>query len=356
MTPFSSVFKEIDQLITQQSFKTSHFDFGNFVVEVHFNDLGLQQKLLKYYQKFVVKACSPHATVIALNDLSVAIEIPMITKQPDPGKTKIKEKFCDEGERRIISKIITGVDFFYDFHRFVATGPLLDNDNQLVNFINNIYMDIQLILNRGQLFHAAALCSEKKGMGMAGQSGKGKSTLCLKMLGEGIHFVSNDRLMVSQNQEALLMAGIPKYPRINPGTILNNTKLVNMISAEDRERYESLPNDSLWELEEKYDGIIEEHFDDCNFILQAHMDYFVVINWDRNSDHSMTIDEISLRERRELLPHIMKAPGILVPKSRKRLEPLKEEDYLNLLDQCTVLELSGSVNFDRAARELRALL
>jgi hypothetical protein len=52
----------------------------------------------------------------------------------------------------------------------------------------------------------------------------------------------------------------------------------------------------------------------------------------------------------------MKSPGLMVPKSRSRLEPLSEEAYIDLLNRCTLIEISGRLDFDFAKKELVSIL
>jgi HprK-related kinase B len=351
-------FQQIRDHIAASSFFTSRFRFADRVVEVCFNHLELKEKIDRYYQHFKAPdhIGSIQHFVIALHDVDIPLNLKLETKPPEPGKQNTKEEYVEEGERRIVRKIKTQVKFFYERDRFTASGPLLENDNQLVNFINNIFMGSMLKDREAQLFHAAALCHNNKGMGMAGPSGMGKSTLCLNILGEGYHLVSNDRLMVHHDEQGLGMCGVPKYPRINPGTILNHPKLVDMWTPEQREHYRSIPNKELWDLEEKYDGMIEEHYPGSHFQLESSMEYFVIINWERHSPSPFQLKEISLRQHRHLLPHIMKGPGVVVPGFRYDQDPLQEEPYLELMDRCTVFELSGGLDFSGASRALRGIL
>ena len=51
------------------------------------------------------------------------------------------------------------------------------------------------------------------------------------------------------------MSGIPKLPRINPGTALNNPSLRSILSPERRAELEGVDAGELWSLEEKQCGM-----------------------------------------------------------------------------------------------------
>ena len=65
----------------------------------------------------------------------------------------------------------------------VATGKCVENDNQIVNFIINQYMN--LLQQQGWLIcHAAALSNNNGAIAFSGFSGGGKSTAMLHLLSE----------------------------------------------------------------------------------------------------------------------------------------------------------------------------
>jgi HprK-related kinase B len=116
---------------------------------------------------------------------------------------------------------------------------------------------------------------------MAGFSGAGKSTLSLHLMAGGATFVSNDRLLITPDGDGLMMSGVAKLPRINPGTILNNPTLTALLSDAEKATLSSLPEQELWELEQKFDVPINTCFGEDRFVLSAKMTGLVVLNWQR---------------------------------------------------------------------------
>lgn len=325
-----------------------YLSFNGFVICFSSNSENLLRELSEYYSSFLTSPKDYQANVVGYQGDAPAWDLLWQIKKPDIGKTKIKEEFFVFDQGQLVKKVQTGVHLLYINKDRYIFGPLLDNPNQVVNFINNIYLDY-LLKERGLLFHAAGMCHQGKGLGMAGVSGMGKSTLMLKLIQHGYDFVSNDRLVVNLN-EHLSMHGIPKYPRVNPGTILNQPKLSHIIAPQDRLRHEALSTDDLWELEEKYDVIVEQCFPACAFKLQAEMVGFIILNWDRRNKSPFSVNPINPGDHPELVVSVMKSPGILLPNAQQRLSQAGVVDYMALLSHCEVFELSGGVDFDGAAK------
>lgn len=333
------------------------FNFDGFRVRLLTNSQKLKAELEQYYAVFRTDVEAGAQDIHAWNGLLPDFGIDdWQVKHPEPGKSRIKEHFVQLEDGLLVKKVQTDVHLAWLGQDLVAMGPLLDNPNQVVNFVNNRYLD-HMLSAEGQLFHAAGVCnSTGRGIGLAGQSGKGKSTLALRLLEAGLDFVSNDRLVVQPRDSGLVMRGVPKYPRINPGTIVNQEALLPLATREDLERYRNLSVDELWELEEKYDAFVDEYFEGCQFRLDARMDAFVLIDWDRKLDAPPTLTQKRPSEVAELIPAAMKAPGIMLPQASARIPSLETERYRALLDQTRLFVLGGGVDFDKAASLLRSLL
>ncbi len=331
-------------------------DFDGYLIRFVSNSPVLNQALSEYYQHFLAV---PHQHIDCLVE-GLQCETPDIegdweVKQPDPGKSRIKEHILSLEDGKVVRKVLTGVHLFFAGQRRVCAGPLEDNPNQVVNFINNMFLDY-LLAPRGELFHAAGVCQGDLGIGMAGQSGKGKSTLALRLLQRGMDLVSNDRLVVfNEGRDRLHMHGIPKYPRINPGTVIHQPELRHIASPENLARYEAMPRDELWDLEEKYDAFVEDAFG-VKFQLGSTMKMFIALDWDRNLNAPAVLEQRDPASCPDLVRTIMKSPGVMLPGAAARTDGRDLAPYLTLLKHCDFYALTGGVDFDEAADQVMALL
>jgi HprK-related kinase B len=210
---------------------------------------------------------------------------------------------------RLVRKVRTGMVFLQSESHRIAAGPCLENSNQVINFINSQYMN--WLQHRGWLIcHAAGLVYRGRGLGIAGFSGGGKSTLMLHMLdNDEVSYLSNDRLFIRIERGRTLARGIPKLPRINPGTIVHNPKLHSLIPAQQSNTLLQLPAAELWELEEKYDVSIDRIYGQGRIMAEAPLAAILILDWRRDSDKALEIERVDLAVHRNLLGALMKSPG-----------------------------------------------
>ena len=324
-------------------------DVGGCRIDVATNATELATKLKRYFHELLVDGDgSPDFSILAVDADALELSGPWIAKQPDPGKKRIKEEWFDLPDGRVVRKRLTGMVFVFGGGLHLAYGPCLANDNQVVNFVNNRYM--QWRLAQGFLLaHAGAVASEGRCIALCGPSGAGKSTAALGLLSAGLDFVSNDRLLFRARGDEVEVQGVPKHPRVNPGTVLHNTLLDGMIEEPERSRLLALPSEELRELERKYDVIIDGVLGPGRFRMQAELAALVVFNW--GGDGKARARPVDLRERPELLPMITKSPGLFYD-SHPAGEPLdlSDERYLQALAGSPVLEITGRRDFDAAQR------
>ncbi|MBU1240415.1 HprK-related kinase B, partial [Myxococcota bacterium] len=324
--------------------------FGECRILVEATHAQIITELSEYFRDFQeVSAAPPFFTVFVIQRDDFAIdELDFAIKNPDPGKTKIKEAWIDAEGGRIVRKVITGMHFFMADEVNIAIGPVLENLNQIINFINNRFIQYQV--HQGYLLcHAAALQLMGKGVAIAGFSGAGKSTFALHLMDSTARFVSNDRLLVRRGGDQVSMYGVAKHPRINPGTIINNPDLVSLLP--DPERYRRMPPEVLWTLEEKYDGIIHEIYGEDRFRLHSLLDVFIVLGWTRDSVEPMRMEEVELSMAPHLLEAIMKSPGLFFTPTQTLV--MDQEAYLRELEPVRMLLFTGKVDFAAAARLVR---
>ncbi len=269
----------------------------------------------------------------------------------EPGKEGKKDSYIDLNNVRLIRKVKTGMVFLQSETLRIATGSCLDNLNQVVNFIINQYMNY--LQQQGWLIcHAAALANSLNGIAIAGFSGGGKSTMMLHLLNQdSLDFVSNDRLFIKVINGQVLARGVPKLPRINPGTIVNNERLVTILDESEKDEYSSLDKDSLWQLERKYDVDVANLYGQQRFKQQTKLASFIVLNWSRSSEDETKIEEVDIEHSTYLLDAIMKSPGPFYHDAYGNfindMHRLYKEPYIDALSKIRIIEVTGKVNFSK---------
>ena len=357
MKPLASLAETVAALEANHRLEqTLRLRVGDCLIEVRTNSLRLIEGFRDYFGEFLSISEQPANMVIrALQTEPPDIDVPLTIKQPDPGKTKIKEEYFDFPDGRLVRKRLTGMLFFFGRGVNLAIGDCESNDNQVINFINNRF--IQQCLNNGHLLgHAAAVCLHNTGLALAGFSGKGKSTFALSLMNRGCDFVSNDRLLVRRDAGGLRMCGVPKQPRVNPGTILNNAALGGLIDDNERNRLASMSTEQLWELEDKYDAPIHRVYGAGRFRTTAPMVALAILNWDL-VDRPPQISAVDIRQRTDLLSAFIKSPGLFYePDDLDPERAFSEEAYIEALRHCAVFEVTGGIDFDALADTFSAYL
>ncbi len=319
-------------------------------IRVRTNAPSLLDHLRDYFRDFPAAASSPDVDVAALECPPPTYAFNFTPYPPGPGKTRIKDEYADFPDGRIVRKRLTQMSFFFGGRHNLAVGPCLANSNQVVNFVNNRF--IQWHLDHGWLLcHAAGVASRGRGLLLAGLPGRGKSTLALHLLSRGMDFVSNDRLLIKRVGDGVAMRGVAKLPRVNPGTILNNPQLLAMLGEEQRRRYLALEADALWNLEEKYDADVSRCFGPGRFPAQADLFAVAILAWARGAG-SMRLGRVDLATRDDLLAALIKQPGAhyYVPPGRGAPD-LSAQAYLTCLNGCPVYAVEGGLDFASAAAE-----
>jgi HprK-related kinase B len=352
----------IDDLFndTQLTEQAVYLTLGDCKLCIRSNSEQLIEKLSNYFSHVQSNPDQADVEIFAIECDAPELGIHYMDWQREPGKMGRKDSYVDLDEARLVRKVRTGMVFYQSDALRIAAGPCLQNDNQVINFINSQYMN--WLLQRGWLIcHAAGLVYNKHGMAIAGFSGGGKSTLMLHLLeNPEIRYLSNDRLFVKSSNHMLEMVGIPKLPRVNPGTIVHNPSLEALISRGERERLLALPNDQLWVLEDKYDVMIDEVYGPNRIAEQASLSSFLVLNWQRESTQPLQVKQIDLAQRQDLLAAIMKSPGVFYQNADgeflKENALLDKQSYINSLKNINVYEVSGRIDFAALTHHCLALL
>jgi HprK-related kinase B len=284
-------------------------DLGGCILRLRSNSGALVEKLRDYFAHVVATAGNPDIDVIAIERAPLQTGLKFIDWKREPGKSGRKDAYLNFPGGRLVLKVRTGMLFLQSESACIAAGPCLEYDNQVINFINAQYMN-WLQHRQWLICHAAGMVHNGRGFGIAGFSGGGKSTLMLHLMDHGeVKYLTNDRLFVKPIDDNVVARGIPKLPRVNPGTIVHNPRLHPLIPAPQRESLLQLPPEKLWELEEKYDVDVEQVYGKGRIVPEVPLSAFLVLNWKRDGTAPLGVNAVDLGQRRELLGAIMKSPG-----------------------------------------------
>lgn len=323
-------------------------------LQVRSNSQALLDRLSIYFGHLSGGDGDADIEVMAIETSAPDLPLTFIDWQREPGKVGRKDSYAELAGARMLRKVRTGMVFLQSQSLRIAAGPCLRNDNQVINFINAQYMT--WLQNRGWVIcHAAGATRNGVCLGMAGLSGGGKSTLMLNLMDrDGVGFVSNDRLFVRAGPEGVEAMGIPKLPRINPGTIVHNPRLQGLIPSPRREQLLALPAEQLWQMEEKYDVMIESIYGQGRITPHASLRDFVVLNWQLHSDQPMQVRQAELAERPDLHAAILKSPGPFFQYADGHFQddrqPPDAAASLAALEGVSVWEVSGRVDFAALTR------
>ncbi len=331
-----------------------HLHLDGCVIRLRSNSASLLARLRDYFAHLVDAAGPAEFEVLAIERAPLDLGVDFQDWVREPGKRGRKDACHDLPGGRLILKLRTGMLFLQSESRRIAAGPCLQNDNQVINFINAQYMN--WLQHRGCIIcHASGLVRQGNCLGIAGFSGGGKSTLMLHLLAhEGITFLTNDRLFACPGAVPPRAYGVPKQPRVNPGTIVHDPLLQELIPQPKRERLLRLPSAELWEIEEKYDVMVEQIYGPGKQALAAPLAAFLILNWEHGSRQPLTVEQVDLSQRRDLLQALMKSPGPFYQYAdgsfHRATTPLDEAAYLQVLQGVVIHEARGGVDFPGLTR------
>ncbi|MCU7932955.1 MAG: HprK-related kinase B [Candidatus Thiodiazotropha sp. (ex Codakia rugifera)] len=331
--------------------KPLHLTIGDCGLVIHSNSQLLLDRLGKYFNHLSKKPAVSTIEVTAIERDILDTDLPFIDWRREPGKSGRKDAYLELADGRLVLKVRTGMLFLQSEQWRVAVGPCVEYDNQLINFINSQVMN--WLQQRDWLIcHAAGLILNGHAIAVAGFSGGGKSTLMLHLMEHPqSRYLTNDRLFLRREGVKVEAVGIPKLPRINPGTVVNNPRLSSLIDEERRDQLLQLPKQELWDLEEKFDVDVQQFYgrDRIDTSTAVPLSGLVILNWSKRDSSPVNMTKVDITQRNELLTAVMKSPG---PFYQDKLgvflqddDPLQEAAYQQLLKSVSVYEVTGRMDF-----------
>lgn len=330
--------------------------FDDRVYQVKSNSPQLLRALSDYFSGYQSDDSGADITIYLHQNTVQSTGIPWQDWPREAGKTRQKEQYYDTEDGRWIHKMKTGMVLFQHLTAPLAVGPCEKHLSQTVNFIINQHIN-HLQHQGGLICHAACLQIAQQGIAIAAMSGGGKSTTMLKLLDlPDSKFISNDRLFIFNDGHSATAKGVPKQPRVNPGTLLHNPKLIDILSPERQSELKSLAPQALWQLEEKYDVMVADIYGKAKLGHSAPLYHVVLLNWQPGSDASVNLKKISLDERSDLIKAIAKSPGSFYQDSAGQFlasaQIPNDSRYQSALRPAQVWEVSGGADFDQLSKML----
>jgi HprK-related kinase B len=271
---------ELDQVRTEYpATNVLNLSFLGVALSVRSNDPGVASGLARYFAPF--RSEEPLRDTLPIDVLQGtpifdSHRLNDVLRQ-GPGRA-IKEAFYDVAGGRIVVKRRTGVAVYIAEPEHAVVGDMVRNLNQAANVVSMVFA--KAMLRRGYvMLHASAALGEEGGVAFAAQSGAGKSTMALALVEEGYRFVTNDRLLVRSHNGQVEMVGVPRIPRVNPGTLLRLPRLTSLLPPEARRRYEHMSPDALWTTEEKRDVEVDRIFGPGTFQLTGRLRIMYILAW-----------------------------------------------------------------------------
>lgn len=324
-------------------------------IDVVTNEARLRDRLRGYFGGWIERGATRQADIriVALERPTLALDIDWTPRAPAPGRTLIDEESIDLPDGCLVVKRPTGMMFAFGGDLHLAVGRCLRNSHEVMNFVNDRYVHWRL--SQGYLLaHASAVAQGGRCVALCGPPGSGKSTAALRLIAQGLDFVSDDRLLMQPSEYGVEVMGTPKHPRVNPGMILSIPALEGTIGPTDRIRLRALPPEELAALGHEYDVLIDDVEGAGRFATRGHLAAVVVFNWDATRGEP-TATEVDLSVQPELLPLVVKSPGLSC-ESREPHVDLSPGRYLDVLSRRPVVEITGRRDFDAAARIAREVL
>jgi len=336
-----------------------HLSLTQCNIHIHSNSQALIDKLRIYFKSCnVLSIADAEKSLVDIRILAIETEPPelgvdFVDWKREPGKSGRKDEYFDIPEGRVVRKVRTGMVFLQSEQERIAAGPCIEYDNQVINYIDSQYMN--WLQNNGWIIcHASGMMSthqnQNKGIAIAGLSGGGKSTLMLQLLeNDDIAYITNDRLFIKQQADAVGMLGIPKLPRINPGTIVGNPLLHDLMTEQQLKHYQAMQREELWDIEEKYDVPVAEVYGEDSVQAGGNLAAFILLNWQREGNEPVSLIEVDINQRHDLLPAIMKSPGPFYQYTDGHFEQdtanFDYQAYINALRGVRIFEAKGTIDF-----------
>lgn len=319
---------------------------GGVPVALYSNAPRVVERLREYFAPYATPRIAPDAPVVHLvhgepvYDAARLRDIPRRLREQG-----VKEAYYDADGFRVVVKRRTGVTVYVVEPDHYVVGDLARNFNQAVNLVMTVYA--KEMLRRGYvMLHASAIVGALDGVAFASASGFGKSTIALALVERHQHLVTNDRLFVRASNGAVEMVGVPKKPRVNPGTLLRIQSLSPLVTEEERARYASMTPEQLWSIESKHDVDVDALYGPGTTRLSGLLRAIFLLRWSP-LDRGWNVRTLPPGDRVAAIEPLLKTAGVY----DLRPSPAAQQQQLlrDVAAAVAVYDVRGRADVDRLA-------
>jgi HprK-related kinase B len=321
-----------------------HLRVSGYPIRVAVNDRRLEKAVRRYFEPFLSPASAGEIRVTGIVGEPILDRSALRAVQRPGARPKIA--YYDRDGVRVVLKKRSGVVHYVWRERCYAVGDLIRHPQQLFNLVGLAFG--RALRRKGHIaLHASGVARGGSGTAFVGQSGSGKSTLALSLMEFGYDYVSNDRVFIGEAADGVEITGVPKWPRVNPGTLLASDRLRALMSLDEIAKYRTLSRAELWDLEDKHDVPLESVYGHGRLALRVGLEALYVLAW-KAGGGPPAAQPVAMDERAEALLPFVKTEAY-DPSGSSASDAVK---LSALLRDVPVYRVSGGADIPWLARRL----
>jgi HprK-related kinase B len=164
----------------------------------------------------------------------------------------------------------------------------------------------------------------------------------------GFDYISNDRVILEAPPEAneLMAHGLPKLPRVNPGTLIAGARTRGLMDPEAVGRYQGLSKTELWQVEDKYDVPVEKVLG-RRWLLAGGLACAFVLDW-KHGDGPLELHRLTPGQALEELRAVRKSFGPF----DLRLSERRDTALIETAQRVPIYRVTGNTDPEGLAGEL----
>jgi HprK-related kinase B len=319
---------------------------GGVPVALYTNAPRVAERLGEYFAPYAATRIPADAPVVHLVQGEPVYDAARLRDVPRRLREQgVKEAFYDADGFRVVVKRRTGVTIYVAEPEHYVAGDLVRNFNQAVNLVMTVYA--KAMLRRGYIMlHASAIVGAVDGVAFASASGFGKSTVALALVERHQHLVTNDRLFLRAPGGIVEMVGVPKKPRVNPGTLLRIPSLSPLVTEEERARYRAMNPEELWALERKHDVDVDALYGPGTTRLSGLLRAIFLLRWSP-LDMGWNVRTLPPGDRAAALEPLLKSAGAYDLRPPSAVESIR--CLRSIAGAVAVYDVRGRADVDRLA-------